>query len=104
RLILFRTDRKLRIRRHRFEVIEIEKHRWRFGSSDEQILEIAESILSQDVAFVARDKPSNSRLSRKNIEVVLPKIDHHFLQLTLGIDSPHHAVRNDLGHYLARRL
>ena len=57
-----------------------------FCRADEKVFEIAQSVRTQHIAFVARDKPANGRFSGEYVKVILPKIDHYFLQLTFGVN------------------
>jgi hypothetical protein len=87
---------ELRIRRDRFEIVEIEKHRRMLSGSDEKILEIPERVLPEDVSLIARDIPTNRGLAGEYVEVILPEIDHHFLKLTFGIHRTKNAIRSYL--------
>ena len=61
-------------------------------SADNEVFEITQSILSQHIAFVARDQPPNGTFTRINIKVILPKIDHHFLELFFRINGTQNAI------------
>ena len=90
--------------RHRFEIVQVEEHRRMLSRPDQQILEITQGVLSQDVPLIARDVPANRRLSGKNVKVILPKIDHHLLQLFFRINGTQYAVSGNLRHDLIGRL
>ena len=90
--------------RHRFEIVQIEEHCRMLCRSDQQILEIAQSVLSQDVPLIARYVPADRRLSGEDVKVILPKIDHYLLQLFFRIHGTQHAVCGDLRHDLIGRL
>ena len=66
--------------------------------ADDQIFEISERVFANHVAFVGRDIPAHGGFSGVNVKMILPEIDHHFLQLVFGINGAQHAVRGDLRH------
>ena len=74
------------------------------GRADDQVFKISEGVFTKHIAFIARDIPANGGLSRKDIEMVLPKIHHHFLQLPFGIHRPKDAIRDNLRDDLSGRL
>ena len=63
--------------------------------ADDEILKITKRIFTQHVTLVAWDVPSYRGLARKDVKMILPKINHHFLQLTLGINGTQHTVCDD---------
>ena len=71
--------------------------------ADEQVLEIAESVLAKHIAFITRDIPADGRLAGKYVEMILPEIDHHFLQLPFGINGAQNSISRDLRQQLVRR-
>src|SRR6185369_3334396 len=73
-----------------------------FCRADKQVLKIAEGIWAKHITLIARYIPANRCFPRKNIEVILPKIDHHFLQLPFGVDRTQNPVRRDLWNDLPR--
>src|SRR5690606_12657532 len=58
--------RRLRVRCDRFEVVEVEKHRRMLCRADNEVAEIAESMLSKHVAFIARNVPADGGLARED--------------------------------------
>ena len=71
--------------------------------ADDEIFEITKRILTQNIAFVARDVPANRSFSGEHIKVILPKIDHRFLQLLFRINCSQDTIRRDLRQYLLGR-
>src|SRR5262249_3525781 len=76
------ASRLWRVGRDILKIVEIEEHRRTLRGADKQVLEIAQRIGPDHVALVARNIPTHRVLTRENVEMVLPEIDHHFLQLS----------------------
>ena len=70
----------------------------------QQIFEIAKSVRSQHITLIARYVPADRRLAGEDVEMVLPKVDHHFLQLPFRINVAKNAVSDDRRQDLSRGL
>ena len=61
-----------------------------------------ERVRADDVAVVRREIPARLTLAGEDREVVLPEVDHDFLELPLAHHRSRDAGRGQLGHELVR--
>ena len=72
---------------HTARIVEIEKHRWAARHRLEQIAEFAERMRSDDVLIEVDEVVRLGRaLGSVDVEVILPEVSHHFLELSLAGD------------------
>jgi hypothetical protein len=84
---------------HRLPVIEIEQHGGTLRGSAQQILELAEDVRANGVAFIGRDQITVGAFFQEDVEVVIPEIHEHFFQLAVAVDGakefgPHEVLRH----------
>ncbi len=68
-------------------VVQIEEHGGALGCSFEQVLELAEHVGTDHVAFVFGDEVAVRALIEIDIEVVEPEIGEHFIELAIAVDG-----------------
>ncbi len=78
-------------------VVQEKEHRGTFGRCSEQIAELPHGIRTDRVAFILGDEPAVGALRGINIEVVVPKIHHYFLELALAVNGARHFGHGKLG-------
>ena len=83
-------------------VVEEEEHRRTLCDGAEQIAELAHRMRANHVAVVLREIESRLSLARENAEVILPEIDHHFIELPLARHGPRQLHRLQLPDDLLR--
>ena len=88
-------------------VVEEEQHRRALRHRAEQVAELPERARTNHVAIVLREISTRLALAGEDAEVVLPEVDHHFVELALRRDRARERRRLHLPDELlrfARRL
>jgi len=78
-------------------VIQVEQHRGTFRCGAKQVAKFPHGVRANRVALVFRDEPAVGALGCENIEVVVPEIHHHFLQLAFAVNGARHLGHRKLG-------
>ena len=65
---------------------------------------MAPNVRPDCVALVTREQEAIDSLSGKDIEVVEPEVDHHFVELTLRFGGPNDSLRDEVLHEIAALL
>jgi hypothetical protein len=81
---------------HTLPVVQVVEHRRTLGDRTEQFAERAHGVRTDRLRVVLRDEIARAILAREDVEVILPEVDHHFVQLTFGDDGARHAAARDL--------
>ena len=68
------------------KIVEIEKHRRALGIREQQIVELSERVWPDRVTIIRSQQPAIGAFAREHVEMVGPKINHHFLQLPLAVN------------------
>src|SRR5262249_10500516 len=63
------------------EVVKIIEHRWALRRCEQQLLELAECVRTNDVPFERRQQITVGILAGEDIEVVEPEVSHHLQEL-----------------------
>ena len=87
-----------------FPIVQIKKHRGRFGGSLQQLTKSAENVRPNGISFVGRDQGSIRSFVDEDVEVVVPEVVHQFSQLPVRINRPHQLrfVQVEGNHLLGR--
>src|SRR5690349_11152818 len=94
------SERRMCAVRRALPVVEKEQHRRTLSDRAEQVAELAERIRTNHVAVVLRQIEARLAFPGKNAEVILPKIDHHLVQLALGRHRARQLSRLNLADHL----
>src|SRR5205823_8062392 len=100
--IAFRHSvRNIGVRSHAQPIVQIEQHRRTLRSRDQQVLKFSQRMRANHVPLIAGQQVAVGALADEYVEVVEPKVGHHFLQLTLAVDGPqqlglHQFVKHNL--------
>src|SRR5947208_320297 len=100
--IAFRNSvRNIGVRSHAQPIVQIEQHRRTLRSRDQQVLKFSQRMRANHVPLIAGQQVAVGALADEYVEVVEPKVGHHFLQLTLAVDGPqqlglHQFVKHNL--------
>src|SRR5438876_3707887 len=100
--IVFRNSvRNFGVRSHAQPIVQIEQHRRTLRSRDQQVLKFSQRMRANHVPLIAGQQVAVGALADEYVEVVEPKVGHHFLQLTLAVDGPqqlglHQFVKHNL--------
>ena len=95
RIVLIRHI--LRIGAHLVRLaIQIHEHRGRRRAGADEVLEVAQRVLANHIAIIARLQVNAVALLQVDVEVVRPELDHDLEQLPLAVDSAQQRVARDL--------
>ena len=72
------------------------------GRREQQVAELAERSRAYYIALIAGDKPLGRFLLRKDIEMVVPEIAEHLVQLSIARHRAHELLLNQLTEQLRR--
>ena len=84
-------------------VVQEKQHRGTLGRGSQQIAEFPHGVRADRVAFIFGDEPAVGALGGENVEVVVPEIHHHFLQLALAVNGARHLGHGKLGDNALRQ-
>ena len=68
-------------------IIEIKEHGRTFRRRDQEILEFAQDMRANHVAFIRREHVAIRTFVDEDVEVIHPKVGHHFVELAFAVDS-----------------
>ena len=92
---------RLGVRAHALKIIEIEKHRRTLGRGEQQIFKVPENMRPDHVPLVSRDHVTVRALVDKNVEMVVPEIGQHLLELAVAVGGAQQlAFRQIAAHHL----
>src|SRR5215510_12288381 len=77
-------------------IIQVYEHRRAHGGCHEKVFELAENTRADRRHLIGRSQPSVSIFAPEYIEVVVPKIAHHFVELTLAVGGADDLLRSKL--------
>src|SRR5262249_52100679 len=80
-------DCQLRVRTDALPVVKIEQHGRTLGSGHQKVLELAQRVRADHVTLVSGDHVAVRTFADENIEVVVPEVSHHFVELALAVDG-----------------
>ena len=67
-------------------VIEIDQHRGRMCRRPHEIAEVAERVFANHFAVVNRLEIKQRFFLDEDVEMIAPKFDHHFVELSLAVN------------------
>src|SRR5665213_525195 len=73
------------VRTRRLPVIEIEQHGRTLRGGEKQVFEFAEYVRPDDIALVTGDHQAVRAFIDIDVEVVVPEIGEHFIQLAIAV-------------------
>ena len=68
-------------------VIEVEEHCRTLGSGDQQIFKFAQRMRTNHISLIRGEHVTIRTFVDEDIEVIHPEIGHHFIKLSLAVDS-----------------
>jgi len=57
-----------------------------FAVANQQVLEFAQSVSAYHIALISGDHVTIGPFADKDVEVVVPEVGHHFIQLAFTVD------------------
>jgi hypothetical protein len=85
-------------------IIQIKQHRRTLRRSEEEIAKFTEGLRPNGIAIVGRCQPTIGSFGGKNIEMVVPEVDHDFVELALAVHSAQETRLLELEDDEARRV
>ena len=84
-------------------IVQEKQHRRTLRRGFEQIAEFPHRMRANRVALVRSDQPAVGALGGKDIEVVVPEVHHHFVELALAVNGARHLGHGKFGDNPLRR-
>ena len=72
-------------RRNRLPVIQVEQHGRILRRRQQHVLELAKNMRTNGIALVGRHQKAIIALFEEYVEMVVPEIDQHFIQLSVAV-------------------
>jgi hypothetical protein len=83
--------------------VEIDEHGRRLRGRAEKLAKRPQGVLANDVAVVGGQELLAEGLADRDMEVIMPELDHHFFELPSRVDGANEGVTRELCFDLIRR-
>jgi len=98
------VDRQLGVGAHALPVVQVEEHGRTLGCGHQQVFKPAQDVRADHVALVRRDHVTVGAFVDENVEVVVPEIGHHFVELALAVEGAQQLCLRELAAHHRLRV